>query len=60
MTPGVTLIRATDILQMRQALLDAYNVTSLPPPNYTTTPGPGVVVVVADIAELRAAVLAVE
>jgi len=30
------------------------------PPSYATTPGLGVPVVVADIAELRAAVIAVE
>jgi hypothetical protein len=60
LTPGVTPILASDILQMRQALLDAYNAPPIDPPIYTTNPVAGSPVVVADIAQLRAAVMAIE
>ena len=60
MTPGVTPILASDILEMREALLDAYNAPPRDPPIYTTTPAPGAPVVVADVAELRTAVIAIE
>ena len=46
---------------MRQALLEAYNAAGRTPvPSYTTSPAVGVSVVVADIAEIRAAVVAIE
>ena len=60
LTPGVTRILASDVLQMRQALLDAYSISPKVPPIYTTTPAPGATVVVADIAELRTAVMGLE
>jgi hypothetical protein len=61
MTAGVTPILASNILQMRQALLDVYNAPPpRPAPIYSTNPVPGGPVVVADIAELRTAVMAIE
>jgi hypothetical protein len=60
LTPGVTPIRASDVLQMRQAVLDAYSISPRVPPVFTTTPAPGSTVVVADIAELRTAVMTLE
>lgn len=45
---------------MRLALQEAYNAAGVPPPTYSTSPAAGVPIVVADIAELRTAVRAIE
>jgi uncharacterized delta-60 repeat protein len=59
-TPGITKVRAQHILDLRTALAQAYAAAQLTPPTYSTTPAIGVIIVVKDIAELRAAVLAIE
>ena len=51
---------AADILEMRTALSEAYTAALLPQPTYTTSPALGVGIVAADIADLRAGVLAME
>jgi hypothetical protein len=48
-------VKAIDVTEMRTALAQAFNAAGLPPPIYSTAPAPGVSIVVADIAELRAA-----
>lgn len=56
-----TVVRAQHILEMRQALLEAYKAAGRTPlPSYSTTPQAGVPIRVADIAELRAALRAIE
>jgi hypothetical protein len=57
---GVTIIKAQHIIDLRTALSQAYAAAGLPPPSYSTSPGAGVTIVVADIADLRSAVLAIE
>jgi hypothetical protein len=59
-TAGASVIMAEDVIQMRQALLDAYTAAARVPPTYSTSPAAGVTISVADIAELRAAVVAIE
>lgn len=59
-TAGVTIIKAQHIIDLRTALSQAYVAAGLPPPSYSTSPGAGVTIVVADIADLRSAVLAIE
>jgi hypothetical protein len=60
LAPGVGLILAAEIAPMRLALAEAYNNAHVTPPTYTTSPGVGSGIVVADIADLRAAVIALE
>lgn len=57
---GTSGVMAVDIAEMRTALSEAYTDAGLTPPSYSTSPGAGVVIVVADIADLRAAVVAIE
>jgi hypothetical protein len=57
---NVTTIRARNIAETRTALDEAYAAATRGLPSYTTTPGAGVTIRVADIAELRAAVVAIE
>jgi hypothetical protein len=59
-TAGVTIIKAQHIIDLRTALSQAYVGAGLTPPSYSTSPGVGVTIVVADIAQLRSAVLAIE
>ena len=58
--PSVSALAAVDILEMRTALAEAYIDAGLTPPIYLTSPGPGVAIVVADIADLRSNVVAIE
>ena len=58
-------ISAADVLEMRQALLEAYNTAnsqgkSLSLPVYSTSPAPGAAVRAADVTELRNAVVFIE
>src|SRR5579864_6277040 len=57
---GATLIKAVDVLEMRSALRDAYVAAGLLAPVYSTAPAVGAIIRVTDIAELRAAVQALE
>jgi hypothetical protein len=59
-TRGVTIVKAQHIIEMRAALLEAYNAAARTPPTYSTNPRAGVSIVVADIADLRAALVAIE
>lgn len=59
------LISAADVLEMRQALLEAYNAANsqgkgLSLPVYSTSPAPGAAVRAADVTELRNAVVLIE
>jgi hypothetical protein len=56
----VTIIKPQHIIDLRAALSQAYVGAGLTPPSYSTSPGVGVTIVVADIADLRSAVLAIE
>ena len=61
LTAGVTVLRAIHISELRTALNEAYMAASLPPPDYTdATLSAGATVTVVHIAELRAAVMAIE
>ena len=51
---------AADMLQMRTALSEAYTQAMMTQPTYTSSPGVGVAIVVADIAELRSALVVIE
>jgi hypothetical protein len=57
---NVTTIRALHVTEMRTALDEAYDAAPRTRPNYSTSPGAGVTIRVADIAELRAAIQAIE
>lgn len=57
---GTSILMAADILELRAALAETYAAALLPPPTYSTSPASGVAVVVADIADLRAALIAIE
>ncbi len=60
-TAGVSLIRAQDVLDLRQALREAYVAAGMTPPSYTPPdPAIGVPIRASHIAELRAAVKAIE
>ena len=58
--PGVSVVSAADVTQMRTALAPAYTMLGLAAPVYSTSPAPGIMITVADIAELRAALLGIE
>jgi hypothetical protein len=58
---GVTPVRAVHVLELRSALADAYVAAKRTPPTYAVpVPDTGVVVMATAIAELRAAVIAIE
>jgi hypothetical protein len=57
---GTSVVQAVDIMELRAALASVYTAAVLSPPSYTTTPGPLVTIVAADIAEIRAAVVSLE
>jgi hypothetical protein len=57
---NATIIRARQMTEMRTALDDAYDAATRTRPNYSTSPEGGVTIRVADIAELRAAIQAIE
>ena len=60
-TAGSSIIRGQDILDMRQALRDAYVAAGRTPPSYTPPdPAAGVTIRAIHFAELRAAVVAME
>jgi hypothetical protein len=59
-TVGSSIVMATDIMELRAALLDVYNAAGLTPPSYTTVPSVGAPILAADIIDLRAAVIAIE
>jgi hypothetical protein len=60
-TAGVSLIRAQDVLDLRQALREAYVAAGMTPPSYTPPdPAIGAPIRASHIAELRAAVKAIE
>jgi len=64
-TAAMTLVKAQHILEVRQALQDAYNTAiargvPVTLPTYRTTPAPGEVLTVADIAEPRSWVVNLE
>jgi CSLREA domain-containing protein len=62
--PGASFIRAQHIIDLRTALGQAYVQAGRTPPTYATDPppdlAPGVVVKAAHLAEIRAAILAIE
>ena len=53
-------IRAQHIVELRSAIAQAYAAAGRTPPTYTTSPGLGLIIRVADLADLRAAVVAIE
>ena len=57
---GSTVIRAQHILDLRSALSEVYISAGLTPPVYTDSSLAGVTVKMVHIAELRAAVIAIE
>jgi hypothetical protein len=59
LAPGI-LIRAVHIVDMRQALQEAYDQLGWPRPIYTTSPGVGAIVRAEDLAQLRAALVGLE
>src|SRR5207247_2156889 len=61
LAPGAMYIRAKHITEMRAALQDAYVARGAPPPPIYTDPnlGAGATIKVAHIAEIRAAVVAI-
>ena len=59
-TPGVTSPKAQHILDLRAALSEVYVKAALTPPAFTDPSLVGVLVKLAHIAELRAAVIAIE
>jgi hypothetical protein len=60
-TLAVVFVKAVHITELRVALNDAYSAAAQSPPSYTDpTLGPGVTMKVAHVAELRAAIVAVE
>jgi hypothetical protein len=58
--PGKSVVQAVDILELRAALAPVYTAAGRSQPTYTTTPGLLSTILVADIAEIRAAVTSVE
>ena len=61
LTAGVSRVRAQHIADLRTALAQTYSALSRPPPAYSgPAPGAGVSVMAIHIAELRAAVIAIE
>lgn len=60
LTPAVSAMRAGDILEMRRALQDAYDAAGLTRPKYSTLPAVGVPIRLADVVQLRAAILEIE
>jgi hypothetical protein len=59
-TAGTTIVKAQHVLDLRTALAQAYAAAHLAAPAYSTSPGAGVIVRVADIAEIRAALILIE
>lgn len=59
-SPGSSVIMAVHIIDMRTALAEAYAAAKLSPPSYTDPALGGIPIRVAHIAELRAAVIAIE
>ena len=57
---GTSGVNAVDITEMRTALSQAYTTAGLAPPSYSTSPSIGAAILVADIADLRSAVVAIE
>jgi uncharacterized delta-60 repeat protein len=57
---GSSVAHAVDITELRTALSEVYTAEGRTPPSYGTSSAAGVTMVVADIAELRAAVVAIE
>lgn len=57
---GVSLFRVIDFIEMRQALVEAYNAAARTAPHFTTTPAVGVSIGAADLIDLRADVKALE
>ena len=58
---GVTQVRAEHIVDLRTALVQAYGAMSIPAPAFTDPAfGPGLTISATHVAELRAAVLAIE
>jgi hypothetical protein len=61
LVPGLSVIRAQDILDLRAALNDVYAAASKPLPVYTDPNlGSGTLIKVVHVAELRSAVMAIE
>ena len=59
-TPGTSAVMSSDLTGLRTALAQAYTAAGQMPPTYDTSPSPGGLIVVADIVEVRAAVVAIE
>jgi hypothetical protein len=60
LTVAVTMVKAQHILDLRQALREVYVAAGLTPPTYTDPDLAGVTQKVAHIAQLRAAIVAIE
>jgi uncharacterized repeat protein (TIGR03803 family) len=60
LTPGMTIVKAAHVIDLRTALNQAYDAQGLARPTYTDPNLDGFVIKVAHIAELRAAVIALE
>jgi hypothetical protein len=55
-----SVVQVRDIIEMRQALQEVYAAAGLVLPAYSTAPAAGVTITVADIMDLRAAVVVIE
>jgi hypothetical protein len=60
LVPGVTPVKAQHLLELRAGVAGLYQSRGLPPPTYTYTLAPGVLIHAADLQELRDALEAFE
>ena len=57
---GTTIAGAVDVIELRTAQSQAYVAAAIPLPGFSTNPAVGGPIRVADITDLRAAVIAIE
>ena len=60
MIPGTSIVMATDLTELRAALAQTYTAAGQTPPTYSTSPAVDALIRIADIVELRAAVVAID